>query len=141
MEKLSPVAKLTIVIMCIALVIVVAGVAATDVRSNDPPEQLTSSTFAIAPPQAGDPPDTSDALGTELDVFVYLPVAFQPELLSSFAHQVVEITNQERAQATTSFRIPVQTALRPGIAWKTPVTNGAKQARTLPRAIRRHRPS
>lgn len=99
MKKLSPAAKFTTVIMCLALLIVFASATAGDVLSDEPPEPVASSTFAIAEPDAGDPPETFDPLGAELELFVYLPLAVQVERLSSYAQQVVEITNQERARA------------------------------------------
>lgn len=89
-------------LMSAVLVTLLAGRQVNAVRSNEPSEPVTSSTFAVAPLPAEasvQTPAVVLAPHGEFDQFLYLPAAFRPALLSSFAQQIVELTNQERARA------------------------------------------
>ena len=97
MKNISAGARLTFAGLC-TIFLIIAGQddSALSQESTDFP---TSSVFAVAIASDTSSPVAVKFPRSELDAFVYMPVAFRPAILSGYAQQVVELTNQERARA------------------------------------------
>lgn len=99
MQESYSVARLKASILFVVLFAVVATSDNTLSQSEARPEPVASSvsiTVAAPPAEAGEAREPRQA---QANAFLYLPTILRPGVLSGFAQQVVQITNEERSRA------------------------------------------
>lgn len=95
-------AAMPALLLAIVLVLATTGTQriAVAVAHNEQPTTALSSTSATrSVASETTTPHIAGAPLAELDTMLFVPAIFNPELLSAYAQQVVELTNNERARA------------------------------------------
>lgn len=99
MKSMVSMTKVVGVILCVSLLAIILGGHVGLALGDEPPEPVASSISARSTDPGAELPEERHIPDSEFDLFLYLPVAFRPALLSAFAQEVVELTNQERVRA------------------------------------------
>jgi uncharacterized protein YkwD len=99
MPMMFPVARLKTTILFAALLAIVATSHKTISQSEARPDPIASSVSVTRPAPAGTVAVINNTPEASPNAFVYIPLILQPGILSDFAQQVVDITNEERAKA------------------------------------------
>jgi len=99
MQRRFPVARLKATILFIALFALVASSDKTISQPEAQPEPVASSVSITVAASSAAAAEVGETGEVQASVFVYIPAIFSPSILSQFAQQVVDITNEERDKA------------------------------------------
>lgn len=99
MQRTFPVAGLKATILLIALFAIVATSDKTSSQPEVRPEPVASSVSITVAARLAAAAGVGETRRAQANSVLYIPAIFSPSVLSQFAQQVVDITNEERSKA------------------------------------------